>query len=374
MSYKIIICSSPNTNSIPLYFYLLANFLQKSGNEVHLILDRNGEMVFDQHPAEPGLIITKWPNFRPVRIKDFLFFNQYCKKVQPDIVISQFSSNFISLLVGRLLNIPHSLIYWHTMQEQLEADLKFSKLRFNLLKFRKSIIFNLIDFHFITNSNDLKNELKMLFPSKKSKIEVVNYLMPDPLLNKKIRSSSEREFQICFVARLEKSKGHAAFISAFSVVRNKFPHLKLKIAGSGSELIQLTALVKELEIEQYVEFLGECNYQEVLDVMSKSLVHVSNSSQEAFGMVNVEAIAMGTPIIANRVGGIKEILIPGKNGEFFDANNPSELENILLSLLNDNNWLTYSDNARSVFKEKFECTDKNLMKQREQLFDLIKLK
>ncbi|MDG1275697.1 MAG: glycosyltransferase family 4 protein [Algoriphagus sp.] len=374
MSFKIVICSSPNTNSIPLYFYLLANFLQKTGNEVHLILDRNGDMVFDEHPPEKGLTIAKWPNARPVRFKDFLFFKDYCEKVRPDIVISQFSSNFISLLVGRLLNIPHSLIYWHTMQEQLEADLKFSKLRFNLLKFRKSIVFNLSDFQFLTNSNDLKNELKTLFPSKKNKIEVVNYLMPDPLKNKEILHISEREFQISFVARLEKSKGHASFIRAFSLVRKNIPNLKLKIAGSGSELDNLITLVKELSLENHVEFLGECSYQEVLDVMSTSLIHVSNSSQEAFGMVNVEALATGTPIIANKVGGIKEILIPGKNGEFFDANNPEELEIILLKLLNNDNWLEYSQNARSIFKEKFECNQKNLMKQKEQLFDLIKFK
>jgi glycosyltransferase involved in cell wall biosynthesis len=374
MSLKIIICSSPNTNSIPLYFYLLANFLQKTGSEVHLILDRNGEMVFDEHPPEKGLFITKWPNYRPVHFKDFLFFNKYCKKVQPDIVISQFSSNFISLIVGKLHNIPYSLIYWHTMQEQLETDLKFSKLRFNLLKFRKSIIFNFSDFQFITNSNDLKDELKILFPSKKDKIEVVNYLMPDPLKNKRILNISEREFQISFVARLEKSKGHISFIRAFSLVRKKIPNLKLKIAGSGSELNNLIALVRELSLENHVEFLGECSYQEVLDVMSASLIHVSNSSQEAFGMVNVESLAMGTPIIANRVGGIKEILIPGKNGEFFDVNNPEELEKIFLMLLDEDNWHAYSENARSIFKEKFEGNERNLMKQKEQLFDLIKFK
>jgi glycosyltransferase involved in cell wall biosynthesis len=220
----------------------------------------------------------------------------------------------------------------------------------------------------------LKNELKILFPSKKNKIEVMNYLMPDPLKNKEILSLAEREFEISFVARLEKSKGHASFIRAFSLVKNRIPNLKLKIAGSGSELDNLIALVRELSLENHVEFLGECSYQEVLDVMSTSMIHVSNSSQEAFGMVNVEAIAMGTPIIANKVGGIKEILIPGKNGEFFNANNPEELENILLKLLNNDNWQRYSENARSIFKEKFECNQRNLMKQKEQLFDLIKLK
>lgn len=373
MSFKIIICSSPNTNSIPLYFYLLANFLQKTGNEVHLILDRNGEMVFDDHPPEKGLVITKWPNARPVRFKDFVFFKNYCKKVKPDIVISQFSSNFISLLVGKLLHIPHSLVYWHTMQEQLEADLKFSRWRFKLLKLRRSLIFNLSDFRFITNSNELKNELRSLFPSKINKIEVMNYLMPDLLENKKIRSVFEREFQISFVARLEKSKGHASFIRAFGLVKDIIPNLKLKIAGSGSERDNLIALVKELSLENNVEFLGECSYQEVFDVMSTSMIHVSNSSQEAFGMVNVEALAVGTPIIANKVGGIKEILIPGKNGEFFDANNPDELKNILLMLLDNDNWLKYSQNARLIFKEKFECNQRNLMKQKEQLFDLIKL-
>lgn len=360
---KVVICSSPNTKSIPLYFYLLANQFCKEGNDVVLVIDQKGKMNLTDYPPHPKLEIKSWPSYRPTRIVDYLFFYRLCSAFSPDLIISQFSSNSISLLVSGILPKAKAFVYWHTMQEQLLSDLRISNLKYNLLKIRKKLLFRTVDFEFLTNSNDLKEELKMLFPVKSKRISILHYLMPDPLFKRSYKSFDQREYAISFVSRLEKSKGHQSFIQEFAKVLPKFNGLKLKIAGSGTEESPLKELVKSLGIEENVSFLGECSYQEVLDLMDSTLVHVSNSSQEAFGMVNVEAISLGTPIIARKVGGIKEILEPHRNGEFFDFNLPGNLECQLTSVLDPNKWEEYSNQARLVFETNFLASETNLNNQ-----------
>ncbi|TFV97214.1 glycosyltransferase family 1 protein [Algoriphagus kandeliae] len=360
MKNRIVICSSPNLKSIPLYFYLLANQFCSEGNEVTLVIDQGGMMDFENFPPNPLLTIKKWPNERPTKFIDFLFFLKLCRSFKPDLVISQFSSNTVSLMVSLFLPKSKFLVYWHTMQDQLIADLKISRIKFLFLNFRKKILFKFSSFDFLTNSSDLKNEIQNFFKKEANKIYVLHYLMPDPLLKRKYKDFNDRDYCISFVSRLEQSKGHANFLRAFSKVHLKFPGLKLKIAGSGNELNFLRNLVFELGIEDRVEFLGECSYEKVLSIMEDSLIHVSNSIQEAFGMVNVEAISLGTPIMANKVGGIKEILFQGQNGEFFNSEDILQFENYLQTILNQENWKTYSKNARDIFEQNFAASNKNL--------------
>jgi glycosyltransferase involved in cell wall biosynthesis len=363
MPNRIIICSSPNTKSIPLYFYLLANHLRELGNEVILIIDQGGKMNLMDFPPHNSLKIVTWPNPRPIKFRDYLFFLNLCKSFKPNLVISQFSSNTNVLLVSRFFPKTKFFVYWHSMQEQLTTDLKTSKFIYNLLVLRKRLVFRISKFRFLTNSKDLKEELAILFPFYKKEILVLNYLMPDPTSFTQIKPYSDREYCISFVSRLDKSKGHESFIHTFSAILPYFPGLKLKIVGSGSELARLKQLVADLSITENVVFMGECDYQTVLDTMSNSLIHVSNSKQEAFGMVNVEAISLGTPILANRVGGIKEILQPGINGEYIDVSNLDDFRQKVEKILAQENWKEYSKLSREVFLNRFSANSENFQQQ-----------
>lgn len=363
MQNRIIICSSPNKKSIPLYFYLLSNHLSNCGHEVIMIIDQGGGMNFDNFPPNPNLKIISWPNPRPVKFKDYFFLLRLCRSFQPDIVLSQFSSNTISLLISRFFPSTQFFVYWHTMQDQILTDLKFSHFFYNLLMFRKSLVFRISNFRFLTNSNDLKKEIKSIFPFHKNEVSVLNYLMPDPSKFQVIRTFEQREYCISFVSRLDKSKGQREFIKVFYHLLPNFPGLKLKIVGSGPELSGLIGLVEELSLQNDVIFLGECDYQTVLYTMANSLVHVSNSTQEAFGMVNVEAISLGTPILAKKVGGIKDILDPGINGEFIDVSDLDDLLRKIKHLFVADNWTSYSHSSREVFLRKFNASHENFQNQ-----------
>lgn len=333
------------------------------GHEVVLVVDQGGNMNFLDFKPHANLTIKTWPNPRPVGIKDYLFFYNLCRSFKPDVVLSQFSSNTIALLVSRLFPQANFFVFWHTMQVQITTDMKSSGLKYRLLMFRKNIVFRISNFYFLTNSQDLKKEISAIFPYHKHEPRVLHYLMPDPLQFKKIIPFDEREYCISFVSRLDKSKGHKDFLFAYAKLLSFFPALKLKIVGSGPELSDLTNVVSDLGIKDNVLFMGECNYSSVLSIMATSLIHVSNSKQEAFGMVNVEAISLGTPILANKVGGIKEILEPGINGEFIDVQNFDDFHKKIAGILSEHEWDNYSISARKVFLSRFNGSDSNFEKQ-----------
>ena len=74
-----------------------------------------------------------------------------------------------------------------------------------------------------------------------------------------------------------------------------------------------------------IEFLGEVNDEEKLDLMRNAKAFVFASYDEDFGITPVEAMSVGTPVIAYKSGGVKETVIDKKTGIFFDENTPEAL-------------------------------------------------
>jgi len=86
-------------------------------------------------------------------------------------------------------------------------------------------------------------------------------------------------------------------------------------------------------------------------------VCVAPSRSEAFGLVNIEAMAMGTPVVASRVGGIPEIVRDGVDGFLFEPGNDLELGDRLLEVLSDRELREQMGrNARRRFLEEFESS------------------
>ena len=139
----------------------------------------------------------------------------------------------------------------------------------------------------------------------------------------------------------------------------KFPDLKLKIIGEGKLKQELIVLTKKLKIFENVIFLGNVPNNKIGDYFSKSLVNISSSIDEAYGLVNIEALREGTPLICTRTAGSLDILSSKVNGEYFDHNLENSLSNSLKIILD--NWDYYSLNAIKSFKENY--SKDNIKKQ-----------
>jgi len=110
------------------------------------------------------------------------------------------------------------------------------------------------------------------------------------------------------VGFLRPDKGHAIVLKALPTLIREFPDLEYRIVGDGSERQKLEALTEELGLAGHVVFLGSLPHPEAMNEMAQCELFILPSWNEAFGVVYLEAMANGKPIIGTTGEGISEIL------------------------------------------------------------------
>ncbi len=184
----------------------------------------------------------------------------------------------------------------------------------------------------------------------------------------------KNEFIVGIVARITPLKGHAYFLKAMAKVVRSLPFMKIWIIGSAPESKQsykeeLEVLVKRLGLSNYVQFLG--SRKDVPDLVAKMHVLVlSTVTEEAFGRVILEAQAVGTPVVATRVGGVIDIIEDRFNGILVPAKDSEAMAEAIIEVLKDAG-LTEKliENGRRRVEERFtlELMSEKTLKVYEEL-------
>lgn len=141
---------------------------------------------------------------------------------------------------------------------------------------------------------------------------------------KNLERKPHQGFVVITVARLEKVKGIEYLIGAFARL-SLLGRLSLVIIGDGSERKNLEKLTEKLGLKDRVEFLGEIHNRKILEPLSKADCFVLPSLKEGFGIVILEAMAAGVPVIASKVGGIMDIIEDGKTGLLVEPGNSEDI-------------------------------------------------
>lgn len=128
-------------------------------------------------------------------------------------------------------------------------------------------------------------------------------------------------------ARLEEQKGHIYLIKALPQIVREYPGFKLQLIGGGSLLESLKKEVAALGLNGTVEFLGD--RQDVPELFQNLDIFILPSVWEGLGIAILEAQAIGVPVLASNVGGIKEIVKDGETGLLFE---PKDSEAIFKSI------------------------------------------
>lgn len=121
---------------------------------------------------------------------------------------------------------------------------------------------------------------------------------------------------IGYVGRIDSDKGWEDLIYAFENLLNEqnFNHLKLLMVGEGLEVKKRDELLKELNLSDRVIIQKNMTHKELSEIYNKIDVLVFPSKRESLGLVGVEAMACGTPVIGSNIGGIKSYLSKKYNG------------------------------------------------------------
>lgn len=207
------------------------------------------------------------------------------------------------------LRIAYDLFDFTMQREDISNYVKFSlKLYMPFLKYldKKNAKFDSI----VANSHFSK---KYLEDTYKKECDVV-YLGVD---FENFKNSDSENF-ILFVSRFDSAKRIEIPILTMRYL-NSF---KMKIVGKGSEFTtnKLKELVKKLKLTDKIEFIEDINESKLIELYSKCFCTIFTPLREPFGMVALESMAAGKPVIGCNEGGFTEVIENGKHGFLTDPN------------------------------------------------------
>ncbi|MDN5344453.1 MAG: 1,4-alpha-glucan branching enzyme [Clostridia bacterium] len=159
---------------------------------------------------------------------------------------------------------------------------------------------------------------------------------------------------ILFVGRLVVEKGVQVLLEALARLGGLYPDVRLTIAGAGPYAGELQALAGRLGVAGQVEFTGFVSEAVRNQLLARSQVAVFPSLYEPFGIVALEAMAAGVPVIVSRTGGLAEVVEDGVTGLAFTPGDAGELARCLVTIFQNPDLAgELSQRARARVEEEY---------------------
>ena len=140
------------------------------------------------------------------------------------------------------------------------------------------------------------------------------------------------KFTILSVCRFYPRKRLDILLRAAKLLRKTIPELEIRIVGNGPEHDRWLAICRELALERIVQWLGDATLARLAEEYNRCDVFCLPSVQEGFGIVFLEAMAAGKPIVAARAAAVPEVV---RNGILVEPENPEALADAILRLYRD---------------------------------------
>lgn len=207
--------------------------------------------------------------------------------------------------------------------------------------------------YFIANSKEVASRIKKFY-RRDSTVIYPPVEIPQTVLPIK------KENYYVIGGRVSRHKGHDIAIKAFTKLK-----LPLKVFGGTFASYGLDQF--KASAGKNIEFLGEISDEEKWEVMKKAKAFIFPSEKEDFGIIPVEAMAVGAPVIALAQGGTLETVVEGKTGTFFEKRTPDSLINAVNRF--EKMKIKPEDcikRARQFSKERFKKQIKNFILQKQK--------
>ncbi len=194
----------------------------------------------------------------------------------------------------------------------------------------------------ICNSRFMCEEIESVFNLPPDKISIIpngirpaafQVSAPDPAVRRKFAAREEKI--IFFIGRLVREKGVQHLLEALPAVRERFPNVRAVIAGRGLYGEELHRLALHLGIDRHVTFAGYVDEETRNQLYAHAEAAVFPSLYEPFGLVALEAMAAGTPVVVGDTGGFAETVAHGVNGIRVAAGSAAALAGGICALLGD---------------------------------------
>jgi glycosyltransferase involved in cell wall biosynthesis len=154
------------------------------------------------------------------------------------------------------------------------------------------------------------------------------------------------------IGRLSAEKGQADLVEALALVRASGKQVSLVLAGDGPARAGLEERVRALQLQDWVHFPGYVDQPH--RVLEETDLAVLPSHTEGLPNAALEALAMGVPLLATRVGGTPEVVTDGETGRLVEARSPRALADGILEFLTDRAaWQRMATRGRETVERHF---------------------
>ena len=142
------------------------------------------------------------------------------------------------------------------------------------------------------------------------------------------------------------------FLRAAARVRTQVADAAFVIAGEGERMPQLRELAGQLGIADDVHFIGRCD--DVASLLFASHVGVLTSKAEGFANAILEYMAVGLPVVATDVGGVREAIVEGETGFIVPSGDHAQMAERIINILADGEQArTMGERGKAIVAEKF---------------------
>jgi len=286
-----------------------------------------------------------------------LYVNKYCAKVaaickefQPDIIHTQhlWIAPYAALKTG----IPYIITAHGTDLMGFKKDKRYHYFALEGANNAAKII---------TISRQVHNDVKELYNLHEEKLKLNPNGFDDDIFYpknvnrkeffKQIGSKNYSSRLVSFAGKFTDFKGIDILIKAARNITDEIPGIVFALAGDGQLMGTMKELTAELKLNNLF-FLGHQTQQEVATLYSAADVSVVPSRIEPFGLVAIEALACGTPVVATKAGGLPDF-INTKVGKLVEMNDPDALADAIIDELKLNTKNSKGPAAAVYAKENY---------------------
>ncbi|WP_062307744.1 glycosyltransferase [Polynucleobacter sinensis] len=341
----------PDRPVLGIFFREQALALQKVGCQVSVayvearrigvfrlkhIIENHGQISVENEEGIPTMRLHGWNTLTQTFVGGLIWavltkilVNQYIKRYgRPDIIHAHnaYWAGYAGYLVWRMVKIPYVLTE-HSSKFLLQ-DFRGQPKWFCRVAYQNAS-------RVLAVSNAERGAIARYVAEEKCDV-VPNCVDTEFFTFPPVQAKSDN-FVFLAIAHFSSNKGFDVLLRAFAQKFKGDKRTYLRIGGDGSIRNQLVSLCCELQIQSQVQFLGALSKQEVRIAMWSANAFISSSFHETFGVVLIEAMATGLPVIATKSGGPNDI-VTNKVGMLVEVGDVSALANSMQNLRYDNHF------------------------------------
>jgi glycosyltransferase involved in cell wall biosynthesis len=334
----------PQKNGVVTSIDLFKNELERQGHRVLIFCPKSAELSGREDVVQFRSVTFKpYPEYRLAMPSPRILLA--LRKFRPDVIHAHSPGpiGIAGLSAAKMLKIPFVFTY-HTDLSNYTDYIPFKTFGKTSMK----VLLRLLN-TFMENC-DL-----VIFPGEEirkrfRKATKLNTAVLPTGITAKVRSHQKpKERYVLQVGRLCKERRIDVLLRAFKAVNGG---MKLYITSDGPDKGRLEDLARRLGMSESVKFLGYVSEKEKIELYRKAEIFVTPSPTDTQGLVALEAMQYGTPVIAAHAGGFLDYIKDGKNGLFFRQNDPHDLAKKMRHLLKDRGlWRKLSRNGYATVKQ-----------------------